>query len=116
MAQIKNGHDLVRAFPQGFQPEEMETKLAQKGMTLAPELANSLKAARAKIASRADVTRRAKWKDAIQKLGPVTVVGAPPAAVVARRVPGDYDVIAAVDLTAISEVLGALHASRTIRT
>src|SRR5215475_14019618 len=114
MAQIRNGQDLLRAFPQGFRAEEMETKLAQKGLTLAPELANGLRAARAKIATRADATRRAKWTDAIHKLGPVTVVGAPPSAVVARRARGDYDVITAVDLSAISDVLAGLHASHTI--
>jgi len=114
MAQIKNGQELLRALPQGFRAEELETKLAQKGLTLAPELANGLKAARAKIASRADATRKAKWKQAVQALGPVTVIGAPPPSIVARRDAGDYDVIAAVDLTAISDVLAGLHASRTI--
>jgi len=114
MAQINNGQEILQAFPQGFHAEEMEAELAQKGLTLAPELANGLKAARAKIVSRADATRRAKWKDAMQKLGPVTVLGPLPPVVVTRRAPGDYDVIAAVDLTAISDVLSGLHASHTI--
>ena len=92
MAQINNGQEILQAFPQGFHAEEMEAELAQKGLTLAPELANGLKAARAKIVSRADAACRAKWKDAMQKLGPVTVLGPLPPVVVTRRAPGDYDV------------------------
>src|SRR5215471_17691287 len=88
MTQIENGEQLLKAFPNGFHAEEMEAKLAEKGLTLAPELANGLKAARAKIASRADATRKAKWKDAMQKLGPVTVLGPLPPVVVTRRAPG----------------------------
>jgi hypothetical protein len=114
MAVLSSAADVRKAFPHGFPPGDFLAAVARAGHTLSPELAKQFNDALASIRSRYPAAKRRQWAStADASVFHVRTADAPITAV-ARRAPGDYDVIASVDLSTVDKILNGLLFSRTL--
>jgi hypothetical protein len=114
MAVIKNADDLLRAFPNGFDATDFKGELARNGHSLSRELELEFADKQARYRAKAGPQKLQRWAELRSRSGSLRAVKQQPALTSKLKAPGDFDVIAAVRLPQVDQVLSGLLAARTI--
>lgn len=114
MTEISDLSQLRAAFPNGFNPETLVSDLQAKGLSLPADFNSSVELVRQNLRSNLTESQKQTRAKALTMSGETRVLTSPVTEAQARKAPGDYDVVVAVDFSVFNSAIKGLYDTRTI--